>query len=261
MASIHHSIVKAAAAKGYILTLEDDTIECTHPQTNARVYENAEGVEGTDLNELAKQAWALCGELVGFMEDDANDGVFVTQIGVGEEFQAQSKGEVIADGDSFEALLEAIEGHRASNDEGTEEAGEEEPDSRDVVPAKYKALYREIGVRGQDNGDWLAEKMAKYCVVVIDGKDVTSVDSVQMLAQANAVQYAFPEETRGWQGRYRMTASNMLRKAVADKEVLVIPAQLNGGEEVSFTPPAEFCAKFKTKPRIRKSKKAAATEA
>lgn len=251
MATIHHAIIKSAASKGFALSSEDTTITARHSATGVEVILEAE--EDT-MNDTAKEAWATCGDIVDFQAEPGNEGIVIEQDG--DEFVATVEDEEIARADNLGDLIEEIGEWQSAGDQGEEEAEGEEDEAGSVVPSAYKAKYREIGVRGQDNGDWLASQMATLCTVTDGKKTSTDVEKVELLASANGIQYAMVEGSRGWQGRYRMTVANILRKKVADTGFMIVPASLTGGQQEERAAPADFCEKFKTRRKEPKAKAA-----
>jgi len=114
--------------------------------------------------------------------------------------------------------------------------------SNSKVKPKYKVAYKmraiEAGLRGKaakrSNGDWLAQTMAK---LVLTEKEKLDLDKFEALCAANGVDTnRWPNRNKGWEGRLRMTACLVLRKIVADNEVLHTP-------EGDLVPPMEFVNK------------------
>lgn len=261
--SIHHATVKSAASKGFILSQSDDVVQAKHGETSVTVNIDARGFESD--TDAAKEAWAICGDMVDWNADEAHAGFRILQDSDGfyiEREDAETGWEVVSDGHAD--LQEAIDAFEALDGEepDTEEEGEEER-SGSVVPDGYKRLYREIGVRGQDNGDFLAAAMARYCVLADDKVDC---DRVELLASRNGVDYpliGYNTASRGWQGRYRMTVRNKLAKRIADEGFLYVPASMTGADEGGLTieVPQDFRDKYATKPKSKKAKKEAAQAA
>lgn len=261
--TIHHATIKSAASKGFALTQDDDVVIASHLATGSAVSLDTEGFDSD--TDAAKEAWAICGDIVDWNADpahagyrvDQEDGLFVIAALVEGEWQGVSEG--------HETLQEALDAYEEMDGEANEavDGEEEEERSGSVVPDGYKKLYREIGVRGQDNGDFLAAAMARYCVLADDKVDC---DRVELLASRNGVDYpldGYNTGSRGWQGRYRMTVRNKLAKAVADEGFLIVPASMTGADEGELTlaAPQEFRDKYATKPKTKKAKKAQADAA
>jgi hypothetical protein len=132
----------------------------------------------------------------------------------------------------------------AEGDEGDEDDGEIQPEAEDgeeeggartVVPHKYRVLYKEIGLRGQDNGDAFVQAFIDVCGED-KGDDLKAI--LFDVAAANGVQ------TGKWAhhnpGQVRMNLGNILR------------AKVRRGEEVRigkavFRPTAEDKAKLAEK--------------
>lgn len=113
---------------------------------------------------------------------------------------------------------------------------------KSVVKPTYKVAYKlramEAGLRGKaakrSNGDWLAEQMR---TLVLTPKEKLDLDKLEALCTANGVDLSrWPNRNKGWEGRLRMTACLVLRKIVADNEILHTP-------EGDLVPPASFVAK------------------
>jgi len=118
-----------------------------------------------------------------------------------------------------------------------------------VVKASYKVKYKqramEAGLRGKaakrSNGDWLAQEMAK---LVLTEKEKLDVDKLEALCEANGlsgIRERWPNQSKGWEGRLRMTACLVLRKLVADNQALRVP-----GEE-DRVPPVDFVTRNETR--------------
>lgn len=244
--TIHHAITKSAATKGFVLASTDEQVSAHHIATNTLVAIDTEGFDTE--NEAAKEAWAIAGDIADFKQDEANAGWKIEQ--VDGEFCAKlgDAGELLT-AESWADLLEAIQAHEPEADDAEED--EDRPTS--VVPDHFKKLYKEIGVAGQDNGDWLAAQMHSLCTITDGKKDSVSVEKVELLALANGITYALVEGARGWQGRYRMTVRNILQKKVADTGLLHVPSSLlNGAEPEERQAPAAFCEKWATKPKAKR---------
>jgi len=118
-----------------------------------------------------------------------------------------------------------------------------------VVKASYKVKYKQramaAGLRGKaakrSNGDWLAQEMAK---LVLTEKEKLDVDKLEALCEANGltgIRERWPNQSKGWEGRLRMTACLVLRKLVADNQALRVP-----GEE-DRVPPVDFVTRNETR--------------
>jgi hypothetical protein len=127
-----------------------------------------------------------------------------------------------------------------------------------VVKKLYKLRYKH---RARENGyrskaakrsawDWLAEQMAGE---VLDKQGKISIDKAAAIFVANGIEEAdildenghfipeksrWPNQSKGWEGRYRMTGGLALRPVVAEQGYLQLP----DGEQLEA--PAEWVAKY-----------------
>lgn len=260
--TIHHAIIKLAAKQGIILTQEDDQAVAHHPSTNTRVWAAIEDTDdATSTNDAGHEALATCGEMIAWKNEPTREGVTVAMDdsqGEG-EFYAEIDGEEIAREDTWLELLDAIAAYEP--DESTDEDEDEdepEPEVQSVVPDKYKLLYAEIGIEGQDNGDWMAALFLRYCHIKESGRSLIDCEKVSLLAYANGIDREPVPGSRGWEGRFRMTMGNLLRKRVADQGYINVPARLNDGVIDEIKAPAEFRAKWKTRKATKTPHKAKA---
>jgi hypothetical protein len=118
-----------------------------------------------------------------------------------------------------------------------------------VVKAAYKVKYRD---RARENGirnkaakrscwDWLAETMAGE---VLDKNKKLIVERFVAILEANGIekpQERWPNRSKGWEGRLRMTGGLALRPLVAEAGVLLVPTE-EGMETLEA--PAEWIAKY-----------------
>lgn len=116
-----------------------------------------------------------------------------------------------------------------------------------VVAAKYKDLYisnaNANGLKGKaakrSNWDWLSQKLADYCLAE---KQKIDIQRFKDILGANGVDYSkWTNQSKGWEGRFRMTGRVVLQKVVANQGFLV----LADGDRVEA--PEAFIAKYKTK--------------
>jgi hypothetical protein len=263
MTNIHHTIVKGAAQKGVKLEAIDQTIFATMGEVVVAM-DTEEDMDGPAVNELARDAWDACANIAewnatheGFRVVQGEDGFYLQRL-AGAEWEDLS-----GPWDTWGEAIEAFE-----DAEIEEEADEDADEDRgSVVPSGYKTIYREIGIRKQDNGDFLARLMADYCLITDGKKEVIDCEKVEALASRNGVDYplasynGYVQQTRGWEGRYRMTIGNMLRKRIADAGKAFVPASLNKGKEAVREAPQDFCDKYRTKPKQTKAAKAEAAKA
>jgi hypothetical protein len=132
--------------------------------------------------------------------------------------------------------------------EEKEEPAEEEPkESISVVKDKFKVKYienaRANGIPGKaakrSNWDWLSQQLATFC---LNDKHSIDIGAFKDVLDANGVDHSrWTSQTRGWEGRFRMTGRVALQKVVANAGVLKWPT---GSESEA---PAEFIEKYKTK--------------
>jgi hypothetical protein len=115
-----------------------------------------------------------------------------------------------------------------------------------VVPSKYKTRYKD---RARANGhrskaakrstwDWLAQVLAAE---TLDKKGKCDPAKLTAILQANGMEDPegeWPNRSKGWEGRYRMTAGIWLRREVAEVGFI----RLADGEEI--VPTAEWLAKY-----------------
>lgn len=95
-------------------------------------------------------------------------------------------------------------------DEAADEAEGEKSDGGSVVSSTYRARYAEMG-HPTHCGDWLAETLNTLC----QHSKGTDLDRFEAICAANDVDLTkYNRETRGWEGRLRMTGRNLLAKKV-----------------------------------------------
>jgi hypothetical protein len=105
---------------------------------------------------------------------------------------------------------------------------------KSVVRSGYKAKYaeREAAMQrrpkgvsrkalARSSGDWLAIELAK---LVLDEKSRLVIASYEAILDANGVPHAqYSRDTKGWQGRLRMSTRLALQRVVAEDGELVLP--------------------------------------
>lgn len=259
--TIHHGIVKKAAAKGVILTHDDDQIVAHLTEANLRVALDCD--EEGDANETANDALAAVIEMRDYMAEHADisldhqDGDFVAY----KRTKAGKRAAEIARDPELADLFETLaEGNDEDDAEGAED-GDEDEATGSVVPEKYKAEY---AARGDATtcGDWLALTLNAFCKITDaeSGKEVTDIERLQTIANANDVSPALygklGMESNGWQGRYRMTVRNMLTPRVAAKGFLFIPDGVDSEGEREVTAPDEWRATRMPKAKAKDAKAA-----
>lgn len=128
---------------------------------------------------------------------------------------------------------------------------EEDAKGGSVVPDVFKKRYAEAGHPGTC-GDWLANEL-KARTTLLNGK--LDVDAMTEIARLNGVDLAkLNTTTPGWQGRYRMTARNMMVKIVAKQGYLAIAS---GEEGDSIKAPGDWVLANQPKVKEAGDKKAA----
>lgn len=142
-------------------------------------------------------------------------------------------------------VLEDYEDHVVTAEEeeaalAAEEAEEEEEQRvGSVVNGKYKALYREMGGNPHSCSDWLADFLDDYCH---DANDKLDFDAFIELCELNDVrpsaklQRSIDAQTRGWQGRARMTLRRQLEVVIVINGVIYFS---NHKGEKKMAPPTD----------------------
>ena len=150
----------------------------------------------------------------------------------GEEVVLESDGPKVPElADILDACIEQEINPEANPEEGDEE---EERGSGSVVPEKYRQQYREQSTTGQSCGDWLAEQLALDTLVA----DKLNVEALIGVFVNNGLDMNAPwalgrfTQSRGWQGRFRMSG-----RAVLEKQVLLTGTYFNALDE-AITPSA-----------------------
>lgn len=279
MTSIHHAVVRSAASKGVVLTQDEDHVTAHMPEPNRRVtleveYDTEQPTQ-TDVTDRARDAWDILTNLMAFEAEhpgiriEQEDGDFVGYAALDGKIRLTGDGEKdeIARDPEFEDLIETLNEHLAEQDadEGGEDAEDDDESTGSVVPTKYKAEY---AARGNPNhcGDWLAETLASLCRVLDEhGKEVTDIDRLETIANANDVAPArygkLGLATNGWQGRFRMTIRNMMVPRIAAKGFLFIPEGCSKtGEEQTLMAPKAWALAHSPKPKVKASPKAAVSK-
>jgi hypothetical protein len=120
-----------------------------------------------------------------------------------------------------------------------------------VVKPGYKLRYKEkaraAGNRAKwakrSTGDWLAACLAAN---VLDKQSKIDIAKLTEIAKLNGIddpEERWPNRSKGWEGRYRMTIGLVLRPMVADAGVLLVPDE-EGHETLEA--PAEWVLKYRT---------------
>lgn len=144
------------------------------------------------------------------------------------------------DGSSFhstdlqEAIATALDYAAETAPEAAEEQAEadetEAAKGRTIVPPKYRTEYAARG-DARSNGDWFAKTFKMLCNGT-DKKASVSLVKVYAIAKANGIDKEWPTLNNGQQ---RMNAGNMLRRKVLAAGVLIVPAGIQGNEELKLS--------------------------
>lgn len=265
MIRIHHATAKKAAFnKVELVATEAGPIEATLVVCNRQYTFTAVDPKGLLDAVMAIRT---------FME--AYPGLEVTQLEHDYFYirVALADGDALVTGDldagqvrsALEAIVDDIDEETLAQMEQQLAEAEEEDDRGSVVPSKYKAIYaeraKETGGSPDNCGDWLAVQLDELVKIeVTEGRKRKIVDPEAMynLCVANGCDVetlynrAMEKQSRGWQGRFRMSAGIKLRHVVAEAGILVVPG------EKDRKPPKAWIEANKLKPKAApKPKKAA----
>lgn len=228
---VHHAIQKKAQKAGIILTdLGDDEDQRTRfkahwPEYNQVMF----GPEAKYLLDDMLAVKTMRKSFASFnvvIEDD--DTVSITIRGTGIEVKGMRAAaaykkavELWQDSRSDLDIEDEEEDNEVQEEIEAEarEADEEERVGGSVVSTTYRAKYAEAG-HPNTCGDWLANILNDYCL----NKEGFSIEQFEPICAMNGVDLSkYNRETRGWQGRLRMTGRNLLGRRIALKGVLVLP--------------------------------------
>lgn len=131
------------------------------------------------------------------------------------------------------------------------ELEEEDLKGGSVVPDKYKTLYKEAG-HPNTCGDWLSDVLGPLTTTPAGKLDPDAMAEVARLNGINTDK--LNRTTPGWQGRFRMTARNMLVKVVAKNGFISVPPTDKGDSEKA---PSDWLAANQPKVKEAGDKKAA----
>lgn len=259
MAKLHHATAKRAADAG--VTMEHDGTEWTATK-GAIAYRDENPAHALDA---AIFGATLAAEYPALQLAFAGGWVVITteehptHVWPGEnvegEYEARDASPTPPKATQLGDVLELADLLGIDPEEGYDE--DEEKKGGSVVDDGYKRQYAEDG-HPNNNGDWLNEVFATLRLVTVEGKktrtDTQALNSVfaenGIITEDHKFGGAFhgtAPRTNGWEGRFRMSGGNMLRKRVADAGFLMA-----FGEKIEA--PAAFCDKYRTKPK--KTKKA-----
>lgn len=254
MTTIHHTIVKNAAKAGIVLstegTMHDDfTVIAHHMERNLKVWREID--EEDAVNDTAKDLWNDLTQAISYEAE--HPGIRLsfadTDWSAHNVTDQGELGDHLASDPSLEDLIETLAEQEEAGAEAAMDAADdaEAEATGSVVPDKYKKLYASEG-HPTHCGDWMAETLNRFCRVNDEkGKEVTDLDRLEAIANANAVAPArfgkLGVETNGWQGRFRMTIRNMLAPRVAEKGYLFVPEGCGADEDQELAAPADWIAK------------------
>lgn len=241
MATIHHAVVKSAASKGVTLEVSDQdgfAVEATIGERTFSLPVEPDGDEPTqaEYTEVARDVWNNRQQAADFEAE--YPGVTVDQDG--EDYVGFDKdGEEIARDPDLDDLFTTLREAVTEDTDGDTDDEDEEPESRSVVPDRYKKEYAERG-HPAHCGDWLAVTLNGFCL----GETGSNLTTLTVIAEANGVDTArySTNRTNGWQGRFRMTVRNVLAKLVATAGVLHVPAEASGENDLELQAPAAWIA-------------------
>lgn len=149
----------------------------------------------------------------------------------------------------LDGLVECVAAFLQLQAEAAQEL-EEEAAGRSVVPDKYKERYKAEGHAG-NCGDWLASLLIE---LTTDKANGYNCDTMNAIADANGTKTDHLKTTsKGWQGRHRMTARNLLVKKVAAKGAVILPAGIGGDDDREIKAPEAWC--LANAPKIKEAKK------
>jgi hypothetical protein len=147
------------------------------------------------------------------------------------------------------ALIALAEEWDAAWDDAADEAEDDKSDGGSVVKSTYRALYAEQG-HPNHCGDWLAETLNALCQTN-KGIDLARFEAI---CAANGVDLSkYNRETRGWEGRLRMTGRNMLAKKIYNAGgILKTPIE---GADPEYKAPAQWMERQRYKmPKAEQAK-------
>lgn len=177
--------------------------------------------------------------------------------GEGEEFAFTIRtldGAEYSNADLQEAVAEALEHVVEAEPEAAEEQAEadetETTKGRTIVPPHYRKEYAARG-DARSNGDWFAITFRSLCNGN-DKKSTVNLNKVYAIAKANGIEKEWPGLNSGQQ---RMNAGNMLRRKVVSTGVLIVPAGINGDEQLSLSA-SEWAAEVRAREAAKKAAKA-----
>jgi hypothetical protein len=228
--TIHHATVKRAANLGFAID------EHNEGETFLTCAEPAFTLWGSD--DLAK---AMVDAASHIKMAIVEHGLTVDQPERGEgdySVQMYYADEPVGDAFAFEDAEEGAFNAALAKPEGADEE-EAEVEKRTVVPDVYKARYAAMG-HPNTCGDWLALILNGICLT----PDGFQVDPMLAICEANGVdaEAYLRRKTRGWQGRFRMSARNKLKGVVAKAGLVLIPDGVDEEGARELNAPADWIA-------------------
>ena len=227
--TIHHATIKRAATLGFALDEHNEGetfLTCDAP---------AFVLWGSD--DMAK---AMVDAAVHIRTAMVEYGITVDQPERGEgeyAVQVYANGEAVGDSFEVDAAEEGLFVALQDLPEATE--AEDEPEKRTVVPDIYKARYAAMG-HPNTCGDWLALVLNGICLTA----EGFQVEPMVAICDANGVdaERYLARRTRGWQGRFRMSARNKLKGVVAKAGMVLIPDGVDEDGQRELAAPADWIA-------------------
>ena len=225
MAAIHHATAKRALEAGVMLTEERNgdahVIRAFWPERNYTI----EGAVAKNVLDdmIAYRTIALEWPGLGARQEDGEWIVTVAD-DEGSEFGAERLAQALQDALDHCTDMEFDPSLPPEGTDPEDDSEEEEGKAGNVVPATYRARYREAG-HPDHCGDWLATLLDG---AFVDADGVFSVGAFEAFLQENAVpmdgKWAdLPHSGQpGWKGRYRMNGRQVLEKWIALRGVLTL---------------------------------------
>lgn len=236
--SIHHSTKKKAELKGIQLEDAPDNsnfrFRAFWPERSLELW----GDNATVLTDAMIECRTASLEYGLRFEQDLTDGSVEIQFGIKTQ-RTIGKVEHIEDlASTIPDVLEDLTSDEADQIEEADATAQEEETERggSVVPDTYKRRYAEAG-HPSTCGDWLSDVLNP---LVTNNQGKLDADAMAEVARLNGVSTdKLNRTTAGWQGRFRMTARNLLVKVVAKNGFLSVPASEDGD---TVKAPAEWVA-------------------
>lgn len=269
--TIHHATVKKAANNGVQLTSDTNGVHATFGKP-ARTFSgtNPKGLlDAAMATAMLEDSWP---GLSIRQSGDVGESGFLVAITIGDEqvaFAEQADPAKVRQ--TALDLLDELTDEQA--DAMAAQAEDEAEEGGSVVPATYKKQYAERAkIDGTDPntcGDWLAVQLGGIVrVAVVEGKKKTRTSPERMLELCRVnecdVEALHAKHSgsgsKGWEGRFRMSAGIKLRHVVAAKGFLFVPEAFSPkGVDEERKAPKAWCADnaLKAKEAKPKLKKAA----